>query len=495
MDICDELYFFVKNDKRYYVKVSYNRNLNVNTVTVYFDPIKGVKKGAYTTHIELEKWTDTFINDGVDVIIERKTVGSKLIFKNNSLIKVEKPFNSKKIREAYMDFDKDDDIGAIDIETYNNENNEAIPYAIGFKTNTGTQMFYLDNYSNSSEMIVDCIDKMLVTKNHNYKFYAHNMSEFDGILILKSLMNLSLKHNFKLDVKSNNDGKIISLDIVKKIKAHKKIIKISILDSYLLLPFSLNKLATVFNSNQSKGLFPYNFINKDNLNYKGVIPPMDYFKNISTEDYKNYSKEIDGNWDCKKETLKYLETDINILYHIMHQFKDTIFREYKVNITRIRTISGLAFLIYNTNNYNESEKPIYLTKGSIEDYIRKGYYGGVVDMLTNYTDYETYKYDVNSHYPNAMLNPMPGGVPILSTEKDLDKIFGFVEAIVEAPKNIRVPILLAKRDGKNVLFRGTATGVWFSEELKAAREYGYNILYITSCLEFEKVDIGLLVDK
>ena len=120
--------------------------------------------------------------------------------------------------------------------------------------------------------------------------------------------------------------------------------------------------------------------------------------------------------------LKYLEKDISILYDIMHQFNDTTFRDFKVNITRIRTISGLAFLIYTANYYNESDKPIYFTKGRIEEFIRKGYYGGIVDVLTNYTDYETYKYDVNSHYPNAMLMPMPGGRPRISTEKNLDKI-------------------------------------------------------------------------
>jgi len=107
-------------------------------------------------------------------------------------------------------------------------------------------------------------------------------------------------------------------------------------------------------------------------------------------------------------------------------------------------------------------KPIYFTGGKIEEFIRKAYYGGIVDVMTNYTEHDTYKYDVNSHYPNAMLMPMPGGKPRISTEKDLDKIFGFVEAKVKAPtqEELRVPILPVKIDGKTVLFRDTVEGFW-----------------------------------
>lgn len=125
----------------------------------------------------------------------------------------------------------------------------------------------------------------------------------------------------------------------------------------------------------------------------------------------------------------------------MHKFNNTTFRDFKVNISRIRTISGLAFLIFSSNYYQSNEKPIFFTAGKIEDFIRQGYYGGIVDVNTNYTDFDTYKYDVNSHYPNAMLMPMPGGKPRISSEKDLEKIFGFVEAKVQAPskEELKVP--------------------------------------------------------
>lgn len=171
-------------------------------------------------------------------------------------------------------------------------------------------------------------------------------------------------------------------------------------------------------------------------------------------------------------------------------FNKIIYNRFKVNITRVRTISGLAFIIFTSKYYDDSKTPIYLTKGKLDKFIRKSYVGGIVDIYTQYTDNLTYKYDVNSHYPNSMLNPMPGGKPVISSEKNLDNIFGFVEAIVEAPteQELRVAILPVKVDGKTLIFRNTVKGVWFSEELKMAKSYGYKIKKIISCVQFEKVE-------
>src|SRR5258705_530338 len=481
-----------ENSKRFLVKVTSSRMpvedmevSGINKVKVYLDTILTDKTQKIAKYLEIESWTDIIRHSGLNEIVERisENNGLNITFENNKLIKLDKKFKSKKLLEAYQDFDLDENIGVIDIETFNNDKNEATPYAIGFKINSGCKMFYLDSYNNPNEMILDCIENMLVKENHNSKFYGHNMSQFDGILLVKSLMNMSNNHDLNFNVHSNNEGKIISLDIVKKIKAHKKIIKISILDSFLLLPFSLQKLGKVFNCEISKGIFPYKFINQGNINYIGCIPAIEFFspetfaknevdflwrgreeelKNNALIEYNKYSQEIQGKWDCKKETLKYLGKDLEILYDIMHKFNNTTFRDFQVNISRIRTISGLAFLIFSANYYKSKSKPIYFTKGRIEEFIRQGYYGGIVDVNTNYTDYDTYKYDVNSHYPNAMLKPMPGGKPRVSTEKDLDKIFGFVEAKVMAPskEELSVPILPVKINGKTVLFRNTVVGIW-----------------------------------
>ena len=62
-----------------------------------------------------------------------------------------------------------------------------------------------------------------------------------------------------------------------------------------------------------------------------------------------------------------------------------------------------------------------MIKGQVEDDIRMSYFGGNVDVLVNEIT-EGYLYDMNSQYPYAMLNDMPVGDPMYSTEKDLNKI-------------------------------------------------------------------------
>lgn len=339
-------------------------------------------------------------------------------------------------------------------------------------------------------MILECINKIFTNKNHNIKLYAHNMGEFDGIMILKSLMNTANKHEYNIKIFTNGDGKIMSIDIKKKIK-NKKIIKISILDSYLLLPINLNNLSGIFNTEIKKGIFPYQFVNESKLNYNGEVPDYSYFNNITHAEYLEYVNQFKNqSWNVKKETLTYLEYDLISLFNIIMEFNQIIYEKFKINISRVRTISGLAFLIFTSKYYNESETPIYFTKGKLESYIRQAYVGGIVDVNVNYTDYTTYKYDVNSHYPNAMLQPMPGGLPRISSETNLENIFGFVEAIVEAPteRELKVPILPVKKDELTVLFRGTVKGIFFSEELKYAVSVGYKIHKILSCVEFDRVD-------
>jgi hypothetical protein len=70
--------------------------------------------------------------------------------------------------------------------------------------------------------------------------YIHNLSLFDGIFLLGSLSELSIKDN----------------------------------DIQLLLPLSLRKLAKTFNpkDKNQKDIFPYKFVDTADLNYIGRVP-------------------------------------------------------------------------------------------------------------------------------------------------------------------------------------------------------------------------------
>ena len=96
-------------------------------------------------------------------------------------------------------------------------------------------------------MILKFIEDLMVPENHNRYYYALNMSNFDGIIVLKSLIKTSHKHDFKIKTFSKNDGTILSVAITRKLKNNKSI-RIVLADSFHLLPFSLLNLAKVFNN-------------------------------------------------------------------------------------------------------------------------------------------------------------------------------------------------------------------------------------------------------
>ena len=148
----------------------------------------------------------------------------------------------------------------------------------------------------------------MIPNNHNRFFYALNMSNFDGILVLKSLINTSSIHNLKFKTFSKNDGTILSIVITKRL-VNKKIIRITLADSFHLLPFSLADLDKVFctnktnfyynnNDNLLKGQYPHDFINKlgvlKGLSYKGKVPHIKYFNNITIDNYNSIVDRINN---------------------------------------------------------------------------------------------------------------------------------------------------------------------------------------------------------
>ena len=90
-----------------------------------------------------------------------------------------------------------------------------------------------------------------------------------------------------------------------------------------MLPSSLGKLADQFNV-ESKGIFPYDFVNNSNLDYEGPVPEFKYFKNISEIEYMIYCDNFKYNsWNLKKETELYCNNDCKALYEILdHFFKE-----------------------------------------------------------------------------------------------------------------------------------------------------------------------------
>ncbi len=358
----------------------------------------------------------------------------------------------------------------------------------------------------------------------NHKFYIHNLGGFDYIFILAALcyynddykleaiikeegnLLVSLKISKKVEVKNilkskkNNKGKEVIINnnamhnkVKKNIEhccktednvenASKKYVRktITILDSNQIIPGKLRKLAKEFNCKVLKGYFPYKFININNLNYIGKIPTYEYFSDsMELDEYNTWKKSFQEKnkvYDIKKETIKYLINDLYALLEIVTNYSEIIFKNFAINITQNKSISGLALKTYLSSFYNSNYK-FKVIKGNIEKEIRQAYYGGLVLTKKNYKhSSKAYVYDANSHYPAAMLQDMPVGNPVLSTSKDLNSYFGFIFAEIIPPKNLNVYFIPKRDENGNIITPNYIfKGLYFSELLKESIKYGYKI--------------------
>jgi|SRR6266404_7412156 len=265
--------------------------------------------------------------------------------------------------------------------------------------------------------------------------------------------------------------------------------KIVLLDSLQLIPESLSNILDSFKCSVQKGNFPYSFVNKNNLYYIGDKPNKEHFESISDQEYLDIPKD---NWSLEQETLIYLKADVEGLLEVMLKFNNNIFSNYQLNITKYKTLSSLALATYISNYIPKSLVPeLKMIKGELEREIRSSYFGGNVDVFINKIN-NGFLYDMNSQYPKAMLLDMPIGEPVLSFEKDLNKIFGFIYGEICCPDEqiLQVPFIQYKDPFFKVNScptskRGKFKRLIFSQEIKYALKYGYTI-NIEYCYQFNR---------
>lgn len=213
--------------------------------------------------------------------------------------------------------------------------------------------FYLDDYNSSIEMLNDAIFSLLRRKYNNYKVYIHNLSNFVGIFLLCVLCKLN-----KETKPIMRDNKIIEI----KFKFGKYTLFFR--DSYLLLPSSLSFLTKNFNV-EDKEIFPIFFLDDENikLNYSGLVPSINCFKNITSDKYKKYcAKFKKSEWNLRAESLKYCNQDVISLHKVILNFANIIFELVRLDMFKYSTLPSLAFAIFRSNFLNDTKIPIILGK-------------------------------------------------------------------------------------------------------------------------------------
>lgn len=348
-----------------------------------------------------------------------------------------------------------------------------MPYAVGFlvvepgeapsKEKVGRiETYFSEDYlydtfrKRSYKMLTEFIDRLahVVRKDPSiHTIYFHNLSRFDGYLFLKFFASGAGKYTFKPLIK---DHQIYELVIYNGRK-----LLLRLRDSLKLLPRRLDDLA--------QNLCPQ-------LGRKGVIE----HHNVNESNLSHHRDEL----------LEYMKQDILLLGGVMHRAQEIYYDLFQIDIVKKRTLSSLALDIFRTLYYDQNQWPIYIPNRNEDTFIRRGYYGGHSDTYIPYGK-ELYYYDVNSLYPYVMKNyPMPGGEPVWidkCEEMDLDSLFGFFEAFVVAPADMKRPFLPYRTSKKSLTFpTGEFVGVYYSEELKYAKSIGYQVIPLCGYI-FQKI--------
>lgn len=284
-----------------------------------------------------------------------------ILFKMDGTYEINARYRFDSLVSAPMSPVYNKSIGCIDFETYTcDSTGRPEVYAGGWVSNGEFHTFILgsDGINSSHQLVERLFNSIFESKYSKYTFYAHNLANFDSIFIIDALSRYD--YDVKCIVKDNNN--IVSLTISSKVRK----LQINILDSALMIKGSLRVIAKSFKCDKQKGYFPYNFVNKESLNYVGSVPAKSYYNDLSLSDYNNLCLEFKNkNWSVKQESLKYLELDLLSLLEILLKFSKIVYDEYGLNITDFKTISGLSLHIYLSNFY-ENKYNIKLIKGSLE---------------------------------------------------------------------------------------------------------------------------------
>lgn len=284
--------------------------------------------------------------------------------------------------------------------------------------------------------------------------YFHNFARFDGIILLRYYADRGNQYQIKRLMRNH---KLYELRVYL---CESKKVLFPFRDSYTLLPSSLASLAkTLCPEFGSKGSIQHDSVGVSNL--------------IEKSD----------------ELKEYLRQDILLLGGVMLKIQDIIWSKYKVDIEDVMTLSSLSIKIFRQNSFDAAHFPIHIPNRNQDTFIRRGYYGGHADVYKPYGE-NLYYYDVNSLYPFIMKTfPMPCGVPVWHKNFEdvgLDTLFGFFEAYVVCPTNITRPFLPYRDKNETLVFpTGKFIGVFYSEELKYARDLGYKIIPLRG-YSFEK---------
>lgn len=294
----------------------------------------------------------------------------------------------------------------------------------------------------------DIVQQMffVMCSNPQYHWFAHNM-QYEARYFIERLEEIKERVQFFL--RTDSDVFMITVDLPEIEDEKGKPSVLTIRDSMALWGESLRKFADQFCPE---------------------LPKLDIDFERTTFDPSN------------PEHVEYSKRDSHALLLGLVRFNQLLYDSFGVNIRA--TIASTALAAWQRTLRKEDR--FYNCK-TTEEFVRTGYYGGLV-FLTDTRRYEgATTYDRNSSYPAEMMNGwFPLGAPARCRYIADDEL-GLYDVTVTAPDNLVVPIL-PKRDDKGIVWpSGTFRTTVTSDEITFARQNGYVVHQVHDGLSWQRV--------
>lgn len=279
--------------------------------------------------------------------------------------------------------------------------------ASDIEANNWIEFLMIGIYDGNVYNVFDSIKKYIdfILKNYSgYKIYFHNGGRYDFLFLFDELSKRG-----KLTFIEKAGGFI-------SIKFSSPKCKVEFIDSYNMLPSSLEKLIETFN-----------------IKHKKI--EIDF-----TKRYKYSNKKLH----------EHLENDCFALYEIIKKLYE---KENKVKLT----IASQAM-----NNFKEKffNGYIWQSNNKFDLHFRKNYYrGGRVEVYKGYGE-NLYYYDFNSLYPYVMTFPMPKGSPIKTNKYHKNKI-GYYKIKLLSDTNFLISPLIKKTSIGNYYINGNKNDIFY----------------------------------
>lgn len=397
-------------------------------------------------------------------------------------------------------------IYSYDIETYNDEKNNATPFCLCLYSENIKKTFYgvscvvdFCKYLNEISTKTDTEKTRKKTKVPKIHIYGYNNANFDNLLIYYELHNID-----------KNTEYIIASNAIKYIKFN----NIHFYDMCLYYGGGLSRVCKNFNIEDQKGAYPYDFVNKNNLYYKGITPDIKYW-GYDKEKLTNYyfyllmreikTKNKNKIFDMQEYTTYYCELDCILTYKlaIRHiNLSQGIINGNYYNTTECITGAGTALKIF---------KQVFLSccleqsPKEVQKRERNSYFGGRTEVFkkrfnhklkSNKNKRDLYYVDINSAHPSGMLLDMP--YKYIDTKilnglvVDIDDICDYflyeAEATYKGDDKYFIQNLLKREGGSIVALKETGKNHYWGIELKEAIKNGCEVkIYMIDTYENKKV--------